>query len=142
MAQVTNYSPTDVLVQHGTNRLSGFGDGDFVTITKREDGITVIEGADGDATISHNPSSTYNVDITLMEGSSSNDAMSIAYNAQTIAKGRISVPLTVRDTGGRDVFISEASWIVKPADMTKSKEAGMRTWSLVAFNGQQFNGGL
>lgn len=141
MAKLFSYNPKQVVVTFGGTKLSGFGDGVFVTISKREDTFTTIDGADGDSTRSLNPSTTYDVTITLLDGSSSNDAMSTYYiaDAQT---GLGTLPLFVKDTQGREVFISEAAWIVKPADIVKGKEAGTREWTLTAFNGQAFVGGL
>ena len=141
MTKLYSYNPKQVTVSFGGIKIAGFGDGDFVSISKREDTFTTIDGADGDSTRSLNPSTTYDVTITLLDGSSSNDAMSAFYilDAQT---GLATLPLFVKDTQGRDVFLSEAAWIVKPADIVKGKEAGTREWTLTAFNGQAFVGGL
>ena len=50
MAKLFSYNPKQVVVTFGGTKLSGFGDGDFVTISKREDTVTTIDGADCDST--------------------------------------------------------------------------------------------
>jgi hypothetical protein len=141
MTKFYSYSPKDVVVMYGATRITGFGDGDFVTISKREDTFTTIDGADGDTTRSLNPSTTYDVTITLLDGSASNDALSGYYIADA-ATGLGTQPLSIKQVNGRDLFIAETCWLNKPADVTKSKEAGTREWPITAYNGQLFVGGL
>lgn len=138
-----SYNPTQVVITYNGVRIQGYGEGDFLTISKQEDDYSEVKGADGDVTVSFNPDDTYDVTLTLNHGSSSNDFMSTQRIAGRASGGVLSTgPLFIKDTQGRDVFISEAAWIVKPADTVKGKEAGDREWTLRAFNGQDFVGGL
>ena len=47
----------------------------------------------------------------------------------------------VKDNSGRSLFLSDAAWVIKFADMTKGKEAGTTEWTLHCANSQMFVGG-
>lgn len=135
-----NYNPKEVSIIAGGVDIQGYGDGDFVSISFDEDSFTTISGAAGDISRSLNPSTLATVTITLLNGSPSNDVLS-GLHITDRATGLGTFPLMVKDNSGRSLFLSDAAWVIKFADMTKGKEAGTTEWTLHCANSQMFVGG-
>ncbi len=135
-----NYNPKEVSIVVGGVDIRGYGDGDFVSISFDEDGFTTVSGADGDISRSLNPSTLATVTITLLGGSPSNDVLSGLHIVDR-STGLGTFPLFVKDNSGRSLFISDAAWVTKFADLTKGKEASTVEWTIQAANSQMFVGG-
>ncbi len=139
MANYT-YSSEEVVVTAGGTDLRGYGDTDFVNIEYNEDSVRPIEGADNEVTWSVNASTLATVTITLMASSPSNDVLSALHITDRATKVG-TFPVFVKDTLGRDLFISSAARIVKFPAVTKSKDVGTREWVLSCADCQLFVGG-
>ena len=134
------YSSEEVVISAGGVDIRGYGDSDFVSISFNEDSVRPIEGADNEVTWSVNSSSLATVTVTLMASSPSNDVFSGLHITDRATKLG-TFPLFVKDTLGRDLFISDAARIIKFPDMTKSKDVGTREWTISCANSQMFVGG-
>ncbi len=135
-----NYNPKEVSIVAGGTDIRGYGDGDFVSIEFDEDAFVTVSGADGDISRSLNPSTLATVTITLLSGSPSNDVLS-GLHITDRATGLGTFPLMVKDNSGRSLFISDAAWVTKFANMTKGKEASTVEWTIQASNSVMFVGG-
>ena len=140
MAGTYTYSSKEVSIVLGTAEIKGAGDGDFVSVSMKEDAFTEVSGAYGDVTWSMNPNTLAEVKITLQSSSPSNDILS-AIHIRDRQTGLGTLPLFIKDGSGRDKFGSTAARIMKMADITKGKEAGTREWTLSCANSQMFVGG-
>lgn len=139
MANYT-YSPQDISVTVGGVDIHGFPDGDFVSVEFAEDAFSAVQGADGEVTWNKNPNTLATITLTLMATSPSNDYLSTLHITDKLS-GLGTAPIMIKDTKGRDLFISEAARIMKFANMTKGKEAGTREWKLTCASSQMFVGG-
>ncbi len=116
------YNPKLVVVTFISTNLAGFADGQFIGVTKNEDGMTLKVGADGESAVAINANESGRVTLTLLNTSASNDFLSL----QAALRSRGA--LQIKDLSGRLLVNAEDMWIVKVADVNKSKEVETNAW--------------
>ena len=129
MSGVKTYLPDEVVVTFLGVPLSGFADGDFITVSPNSEGWTKQIGADGEVARSRTNDFTHNVEVTLMQTSESNLYMSGIAEADRIS-GTGKGPLSVTDLSGNSLHFWAEAWIEINSDDTFGKETGDRTWKL------------
>ena len=134
------YSPKQVSIVVNGVDIRGYGDSDFLSISFDEDAVTTVVGADGDISRSMNPSTLATAVITLLAESPSNDILS-GLHITDRATGLGTFAFFAKDNSGRDLFVSDASWVMKFADINKGKENGTREWTIQCANSVMFVGG-
>lgn len=110
MASVKTYDPKKVIIIFGGKTITGYTDGTFVNITPSGEGIPKIVGADGEIARSIDPDDTYEVALTLMQTSSSNDFLSASYEANR-RSGGLMLPILIKDGTGRTLFSAAQAWV-------------------------------
>lgn len=124
---VKTYDPKQMIVTFGGVQLSGFADGTFVSIVPNDQAFAKTVGADGEVVRAKTNDYTYEVSITLLRTSDSNDYLSgIHITDKLTSKG--ALPLTITDLNGNTVFFVESAWIRQLPDAEDGKEIGERTW--------------
>jgi hypothetical protein len=78
--------------------------------------------------------------ITLQATSSSNDVLSLIWNADRRASAGV-VPVLVKDSSGRTLFAAAHAWIQKHPDASFSKDIGERKWVFDCDELEVFAGG-
>lgn len=128
------------LILVGPAIISGFADGEALSIELDDDLYQKQTGADGDVARSRRHGLAGNAKITLMQTSPSNDVLS-AYSIldQTLNAG--VVPLTVKDLLGRTAIFAPYAWVKKPAPASFGKELTNREWVLDLATVELFIGG-
>lgn len=126
---VKTYDPKQVAVIVGSQPLTGFGDGDFVSVERNEDAWTLMVGADGESTRSKNNNRSGKITITLQQSSRSNDYLSQLALADELS-GRATTNVMIKDNFGTTLYNAATAWIVKQPAITFAKEAGSREWVL------------
>lgn len=136
---VKHYDPKKVSVVFGVQPISGFADGEFVTVERNEDTFSILVGADGEACRSKNSNKSGKVTIRLMASSQSNDYLSELQLADEIS-GNSPSPLQIKDSFGTSIHTAVTAWVVKSPTSAYGKDSGTREWvietdELVAFVG-------
>lgn len=143
---VKTYNPKELTITLGgipgfaAHTVGGYADGTFVKVTLDQDQFTKVVGADGEVsrTKSNNYSGT--IEVTLLQTSDSNDALS-AISLLDRASNNGIIPVTVADLRGRTLVFSGATWVKKIADVEGAKEQTNRVWVLDCENVDIFVGG-
>jgi len=126
------YAAEKVIVTVGGVIISGFDDGDFITVKFSEDRYTVKSGADGEVGRAKTASRVGEIEINLSATSKANDELSALFNLAQIGGIDRPIPFGVADLSGRSVAGASKAWIKTAPDLTFGKEIGSRTWTLTA----------
>lgn len=129
MAAVRQYDPKKVIITFGGAIMSGFADGTFLTVTRREDAWSLQIGTDGEGTRSKSNNRSGSFELVLMQSSSSNDVLSALAEADELTNAGV-FPALVKDVNGSSLYSAETAWIVKIADSEFGRDAGPRTWKI------------
>lgn len=115
----STFSMQDLTVIVGTEVISGFSEGEAVRITKRENQVNMVVGADGDAAVNFSNDESVEVTLNLLQTASKNAVVSALANAQRIAGGA-GVFISVNG-GLTNVEILKA-YVQKDSDIAAGKE--------------------
>jgi hypothetical protein len=122
------YAAEKVIISIGGVTMSGFTDGDFVTVKYDEDRYTKKAGADGEVGRSKNASRAGSVEVVLSGTSAANDEMSALFNLAQIGGIDPPVPITVADLSGRSLASASNAWIKTVPDLVFGKDITDRSW--------------
>jgi len=137
---VRTYDPKQVAISIGGYPISGFADGTFIRVERDEAAFTKKVGCDGETSRAKTNNRAGTVTLTLMQTSSSNDALSsIALLDETSNAG--VVPVLISDLSGRSTFFSANGWIEGPVAAEYGKELGEIEWKIAVADLDVFIGG-
>lgn len=127
---LASYCPDEVnILLAGMIKVEGLFDGAFIDITKEVQPFQSMISADGQVSRLYSLSAVYNVSITLMSTSESNDALTKLWQLDEITQmGKF--PLLIKDNSGSDLFFSATTWVEGLPSVVKSGEVEGRTWQL------------
>lgn len=125
-----SYCPEEVNVLiAGFIPITGFVDGTFINITKDVMPFTSVRTPDGTVSRMYNNDQTYTIEISLYNGSQTNDVLTKLWQVDEITQvGKF--PILVKDNSGTDLFFSTTTWIEQTPSMAKSSTVDTRTWVL------------
>lgn len=142
MANTKFFDADQVTVVIAGIPISGYADGEFLTITQEGDAFTDVVGTDGEVTRSKTKDYRATAELSLMQSSDSNDLLSAVYNTDREASNGAGVgAFLVRDRNGRALYTSDACWIQKAPDVSYDRTATNRTWVIRIANLLRFDGG-
>ena len=124
---VYTYNPRDISISWGNKPVTGFAEDTFVNVVAMGDGVVSSTGCDGEIVRNIDPNDRYTVEITLQQGSSSNERFSYVYKKDKTDGAEIH-PLVIKDKRGNKLFSAQA-WISKRADRQYGRTAGDRSWT-------------
>lgn len=129
---IANYCPDEVhVLLAGFIPVTGFFDGTFVEITKEQAPFRSVTSADGVTSRLYTQSGVYNVTLTLMSTSPSNDALTKLWQLDEISqKGKM--PILIKDMSGSDLFFSATAWVEGLPSLMKSGTIEGRVWTIKA----------
>lgn len=129
---IANYCPDEVnVLLAGFIPVTGFFDDTFVEIVKEESPFRSTTSADGVTSRLYTQNSVYNITLTLMSTSPSNDALTKLWQLDEITqKGKI--PILIKDGSGSDLFFSPTAWVEGLPSMEKSTTIDGRVWTIKA----------
>lgn len=122
------YAAEKVIITIGGVTISGFTDGDFVTVKYDEDRYTKKAGADGEVGRSKNASRAGTVEVVLSGTSAANDELSALFNLAQIGGIDPPVPIAVADLSGRSLAAASNAWIKTVPDLVFGKDITDRSW--------------
>lgn len=138
---MAEWDPQKFIITVGAINVTHFANGTFIKAMYDEDLYSYEPGADGNGCRIRNANEAGKFEITLLKSSPSNDLLS-ALALLDRASGRGAVPVQVKDGNGAAVASAETAWVVKPADLERSKELGDVTWTLQSNKIQIVQGGI
>jgi len=121
------YNPKKVAVIAGGFAISGYADGEFVTITMDEDQFDLKVGTDGEGTRAKSNNNSATVKIMLMQSSDSNTILQSFWNSDKISDSGI-FPLLIKDNSGRSLYAADQAWIQKQPEAKFGKTTDTREW--------------
>lgn len=125
---VKTYDPKMVSIAWGSIIISGYADGTFVNVTRSSEAFTKKRGAGGDVERVNKNAFDHTVEITLLQTSSTNTALSAALAADQL--GNVGVlPLTIKDLNGQTLFTAPQAWISQDPALEDGDDTTNRTWT-------------
>lgn len=126
---INTYSPSDVIVSlAGLHTVTGFADGTFVEIRKLGKPFETQRAMDGEISRIYHEDKGFEVRITLMQSSSSNNILSMLYNVDKATRiGKF--PMVIKDGRGSTAFVSLTSWIEEIPDVKFASALSTYTWT-------------
>lgn len=124
------YDAKSVKIVFGPMLMSGFGDGDFITINQDAETYTDEVGSDGEVVRSRSNDNRGTITITLQASSLLNQALSLFHEADKVAPNLALgvAPFLCTDLNGLSLHAASQAWIQKPADVAYGRESGTREW--------------
>ena len=99
------------------------------------DGISYVQGCDGEIARSVDPSTMYTVKLSVLQASATN-----AYLNKQLEKDRTNgtgtFPITVKDILGSEKFYGSVAWVTQAASWQRGKAQGNREWTITVGHGK------
>lgn len=126
---VGRYRADNVIALIGAVPVQGFGPGTFINIQPVQDTFETYIGIDGELARIRRLDKLYDVSISILPTSNTNDFLSALYVTDTKTNLGLGVqPLSIVDLNGGSIFFAAFSWINNPPDITYAANASIRTW--------------
>lgn len=136
------YDADQVVVSIAGIPLSGYADGEFLTISFESNLFDDVVGTDGEVTRSKTNDRRATATVRLMSSSDSNDLLSALYNTDDRAPNGAGIgAFLVEDNQGRSVFSASEAWIQKAPDISFDRTANEREWTIRIARLEFFQGG-
>lgn len=116
------FDPKQVAVSFRGVNGSGWGDGQFLAAAKNEEGFFLKVGADGEYGVAVNANESGRVTVTTLNTGPFNDFLTNCANL------KLRGPLMISDLSGRMKISAPVAWVVKVADVNKSKNVETNAW--------------
>ncbi len=125
-----NYNPKDINITiAGIHSVSGYVDGTFVKITKDVTPYKTMRAMDGEIVRLAQEDSTYTMELTVAQSSSTNSILTALWNVDTTFNiGKF--PVLLKDANGQTSFFSGIAWVEQAPDVTFGTGIEPRTWRL------------
>lgn len=127
------YSPDKVSVVVGDRPITGFSEGESISVERDNDTFSDVSGMTGEVARTKSNDKRGTVTLTLMQTSPDNEYLS-GLAAEDEATGTKTFNILVRDQDGQSLHEAETAWIVKPATATYGKEQTDREWTIRCAN--------
>ena len=121
------YDPKDVSVIVGGFPMTGFADGEFITVERSNNTFEKATGADGETTRVKQNDKSGEMTLTLMQTSQSNNILTTFAIADEEANAGI-VPVLIKEGNSGTILESAFAWIRKPAAVSYGKDVSTREW--------------
>jgi len=146
--QFYSYAPEDTVMVitwegngGGTHVVEGVADGTFITVTPEGAPITTTYGAYNSMARTIRSRSNASFEVTLMDGSPTNDVFSALHNNDRTARRLDWVFQLTLKSGNRTFFSAPVAFIEDYPARSFGDEAGTLTWVIYGNNVQQHIGG-
>lgn len=124
---VATYDPKMVTIAWGGMILSGFAEGTFIKITRNGNAFDKKRGAGGDVERVNKNAYDFQVELTLLQTSTSNANLSVALTADQVSNVGV-LPLIIKDLLGTTLFTAPQAWIAKDPDAEFGDDTSSRAW--------------
>jgi hypothetical protein len=138
----TSYDPSSVIVTFGELRIQGFSDGTSVKVERSEDRYSMKVGLDGEGGRARNNNRSATIEITLLQTSASNAALSNKARLDEDSPVPLAPePMMIKDLLGNTLHSAQNAWIQKTPSSEFAKEVGERVWVFATTSLRYFDGG-
>lgn len=134
MSYIRTYAPQEVKIAWGGFPLTGFADGEFVTITPNSDLTDEVVGAQGDVALTKIANWTGMVTITLLQNADCNIYLSNLYAGQQRAKDIIRENMTIVDPSGSTLYECRDAHMKTAAPVTLADGQNAKQWVFFVSN--------
>src|SRR5690554_150926 len=133
MSDFYSYAPEDVSINiAGVFSVEGVEAETFVNITKVLPVTEAKSTADGQVYRTMREDFTYDIEITLQQGSRTNEILTLLYNLDQVS-GRGRFPISIKDNSGTSSFWAPSAWVQEvPSLAFSGTEQTPRVWRLRA----------
>lgn len=130
---LSTYFPEAVTVVIANDKFShvvnGVAEGTFITVSRDTPATNLVIGGDMSAMRVRRKNRSGSINVTLMQGSDSNDVFSqILRNDEDAMNNDWLFSITVKDGSGRSVFFSPQAYIANMPDIAFGTDAENREW--------------
>ena len=128
-----SYSPEDVSITlAGVHTVEGVESETFVNITKLLPISEAKSTADGQVYRTIRADNTYDVELTLMQGSRTNEFLTVLQQIDVLS-GRGRFPIVIKDSSGNTSFYAASCWVQEVPNVSFSGNSQTsRLWRLRA----------
>lgn len=138
-----DYSFTGHTTTLGDHVVTGYGDGDGVSVARATAATSDVAGADGTTTVSLLSDERADVTVVLARGSKTNKLLyTILRNQKKLKRIQAFSFLMRRDHDGEEILGADVMWIQQEPDQTHGPEAGSLTWVLRTDKCRQYEPGV
>lgn len=122
------YDPKRLLVIVGTIPITGFVDGEFVSVSKNEEAWSYTAGADGGGTRTRMRRPDGRITLTLQAVNASNASLNALAQADELTPGGLPYPIQINDLLIGSLASAPTAWCVKIPDLVRGNEAPTVEW--------------
>lgn len=120
--------------------ISGYANGEFLTIAYLNPAVEDEVGTSGEVSVSPSADLRADIQFKLMQTSDSNDYLSGVANLQRRVKGVGMLALLIKDRNGRSVYQAANCWIREEPQVSLDRTPKERVWTfrcdaLIRFDG-------
>lgn len=130
---VKNYNFKQVDCIFGPNIITGFSDGDSISIEANEDSFTFEPANDGSGTRSATNNTSARATLRLQQTSPANAILQAIHNSDRVSGAGV-LPFTLKDRSGNTLHFAETMWIARQPTSAFGKASGAREWILETDN--------
>ena len=134
MSYIKTYSPQEVKISWGGFPLTGFADGEFVTITPNSDLTDEVVGSQGDVALTKIANWTGTVTITLLQNAECCLYLSGIYAAQQRAADIVRENMTIVDPSGSTLYECRDTHMKTASSVTLSDSQNAKTYTFFVSN--------
>lgn len=134
------YNPKKVAVIIGGFTMSGFADGEFVSVAMDNDQWDLKVGTDGEGTRSKSNDFSGTIKVTLMQSSDSNAILQAFWNSDRLSDSGV-FPVLIKDNSGKSLYAADQCWVQKQTEGKFGKTVESREWMIRTDNLIPLEGG-
>ena len=120
------YDPKKIMISLGAHVVTGYGEGTFVSIEPKGEGVTSKTGCDGETVRSLDPNESMTISLTLLQNSPTIGWCQDRYDMDKATGGEGMFPILIQDLKGGLIFSANHAWVVNSPSREFGKEAGER----------------
>jgi hypothetical protein len=130
-APLKEYNPSEIAMSFAGIPITGYADGEFVTIEPEGDWWNDYVGTDGDVARSRTNDHRVTITFKLAQYSDTNALLSAVMSADRLAPNGAGVgALEIRDLQGTTQLTCAEAWIMGPPTVSFDREIGTREWKI------------
>lgn len=136
------YKGDQVFVTVGSVLVTGFSDGDAISVKRNAELYTTKVGIDGGVARVRIADKTGTIEIKLLQTSKVNDELSDMFYINNFSNdGSPVLPISVTDGNGRTLCSAGQAWLKSVPEVSFGKDIGERTWAFECADLKMYVGG-
>lgn len=112
----------------GISKITGYSEGDSVSVEEKNPAFNVVVGADGHTDRVRNRSNYLEIVLSLNQTSPTNQILSALHSADRVAS--TPLPIIIKDGNGTTLITSASAWIEKFPKASFGNESKTREWTI------------